>query len=394
MRSLKRSVFYRKFVLPTGFLSGTIMGGGIFALPYVFSVAGLLTGFLYLAFAAAAYCVVYLLYADIIVRTKGEHRFVGYARLYLGRSASTLSIFMTIFEMLLVMTIYLTLSVSFSAISIGSGSITAELVAFWFFGSAAIFLSFRRMASLELVITGGIVAIIALIFILSIFNTPAWFGGDALTTLFPPHLAYIFLPLGPILFAFGGRVAIPSLVGYFRNTNIKRRTRLVRLSVVAGTIAPAVIYGFFILGVLGLSGAVSEDAVSGLIGVVPPFVLTAIGILGLLSLWSSYIVVGLNVADSLRYDLALPRFVRRSLVVFTPLVLYFVGFQHFFALVGIAGGVFLALEGLFIIAMWFSLNRSSSVRPEFVPRSWRPWIIASALLFAVALVREVVRVFV
>ena len=105
--------FYRDFLLPTGLLAGTIIGAGVFALPYTFKTAGLSVGFFYLALAAAMYCLIHLFYADMIVRTPGEHRFVGYAKIYLGRPAFWQAIAMSVLEMVLVMTIYLLLSVSF-----------------------------------------------------------------------------------------------------------------------------------------------------------------------------------------------------------------------------------------------------------------------------------------
>ena len=75
---------YRSIFLPASILSGVIIGAGMFALPFIFESVGLATGFFYLAFFAAALILVYLVYADLVVRTPGKHRFVGYARIYFG----------------------------------------------------------------------------------------------------------------------------------------------------------------------------------------------------------------------------------------------------------------------------------------------------------------------
>ena len=100
---------FKSFLLPTGLLAGTIIGAGIFALPYVFAKAGLVAGFFYLALGGIAYTVVHLMYADVIMRTRSAHRFPGYAGLYLGRFGFILAVLIGVLEMILVMTIYLIL---------------------------------------------------------------------------------------------------------------------------------------------------------------------------------------------------------------------------------------------------------------------------------------------
>src|SRR3989344_7888976 len=108
----------KKAIFQISLLSGTIIGAGLFALPFVFKTAGLSAGFFYLATAAFAYVLIHLLYADLVIRTEGEHRFVGYAKIYLGRAAFLPAALMTIVQMLVVLAIYVILSKSFSGLII------------------------------------------------------------------------------------------------------------------------------------------------------------------------------------------------------------------------------------------------------------------------------------
>src|SRR3990170_1628515 len=102
----------KQFLLPFGLLAGTIIGAGVFSLPYLFKFSGFALGFFYLALASFAYVVLYRMYADIIRETPGDHRFVGFARIYLGRYASWLAFLIAVVEGVLVLTIYLILSQS------------------------------------------------------------------------------------------------------------------------------------------------------------------------------------------------------------------------------------------------------------------------------------------
>src|SRR3989338_4732142 len=375
---------YRSLILPARILAGTIIGAGIFSLPFVFQTAGLSLGFIYLALASVVYIFLHLMYADVIIRTSESHRFVGYAKIYLGSRAFWLSILMTVVEMIFVMTIYLTLSQSFSNLVTTFGSNLEKLLIFWFLGSAAVFMSLRRIALLEFLIVGGILLIISLIFVLGLNNFLNLPAAD-----FFPNFSMIFLPLAPLLFSLSGRVAIPALVDYLKDK--PDAVRLVKKSVIFGTLAPAVLYGLFVVGVLGLSSNVSEDAVSGLIGQAPGWILLAVGILGLLSLWSSYIVVGLDINKSLVYDFKLPVWLRFLLVVMAPLLLYLSGFQSFIGLVSFVGGVFLSLEGIFIICMWLKANKVLVKPPVLLKKANIVVIGFLFLILAAALSYEIMK---
>lgn len=349
----------KTFFLPVGLLASSIIGAGAFALPYVFVRAGLSLGLLYLLLGGVAYTVVHLMYADIIIRTKEAHRFPGYARQYLGNPGFWLAIGIGILEMILVLTIYLILSKSFGQLVGPAWSDTRQVVVFWILGSLTLLVGVSKMTKLEAVISVGIVGIILMVFLLGL-GAPTRIAESG----WLPMLPFAFLPLAPVLFSFSGRVAIPSLVKYARLANHGRIDKAVRRAVVWGTFLPAVLYAFLVLGIVGLSPIVTEDAVGGIVGQVSPSVLIVLGVLGLITLWSSYIIVAYDVNGILEEDFKLPRSSRFVLVVLAPLVLYLLGFQDFLKLVGFVGGIFLALEGLLIIFMWRRANRvlkSSSI---------------------------------
>ena len=120
--------------------------------------------------------------------------------------------------------------------------------------------------------------------------------------------------------------------------------------------------------------------------------LVCIGLFGICSLGSSYIVVGLDTNEALKDDFSFSRFTRFQVVILGPLVLYFVGFQNFLSLVSFVGGIFLGLEGLFIVAMWFSARLKG--RPILVRGVPKLFVIISGIVFLVALVYEAIHRFV
>ena len=72
-------------------LIGTIVGAGTFGLPFVFAKAGFTAGILYLLALTAVVLAIHLVYGEIILRTNGSHRLVGYAAKYLGPQAQILT---------------------------------------------------------------------------------------------------------------------------------------------------------------------------------------------------------------------------------------------------------------------------------------------------------------
>ena len=74
----------RNFYYPLSVLIGTIVGAGIFGLPYAFAKAGFGIGLLFLFFLAIATLILHLSYGEVVLRTSQKHRLVGYVAMYLG----------------------------------------------------------------------------------------------------------------------------------------------------------------------------------------------------------------------------------------------------------------------------------------------------------------------
>lgn len=370
-----------KIILPAGILAGTIIGAGMFSLPFIFNSVGLTTGFFYLLAFSLIYIYLYIFYADLIIKTPGDHRFVGYSKIYLGQKGYWLSFFVGPVQLFFVLTVYLILAPSFLKLFM-DGGYTYNLLLFWLIGSAVILVSTKKIALMEFLITVGMAGIIFLVFTAGFKGFLSFNGGWGSLDLSD------FFVAGPILFSLAGSLAVPEVVRYFKEAKVP--LSYLKRTLVLGSIIPPIVYGLFVSGVLGLSGNVSGDSVSGLINKVSPHFLSLVGILGFLCIISSYIIIGVSARRNLSHDIGVPRWLSRVLVVIVPLLLYFAGFSDFIKLVSFIGAIFLPLEGIFIILMWFKANKISN-KPSIINKGFGKIIaIGILLVFFVVLVYEII----
>ena len=345
IRGFLRSRVYTHKILPAALLSGTIIGAGVFSLPFIFERAGWVAGAFYLVAGTAVFYYIHVMYADIILRSGESFKFVGYARQYLGEAAFWISILVTVIGALLTLTAYLVLANKFFEIIFpGVPMINGSLSLFWLISSITIFISVKRMARLEFLITGGMIAIIFLIFLFGLFGNP-----ERITEMATINWGWWWLPFGPVLFSISGRSAVPAVIEYFEENRIPFDQ--FKKVIFWGTTVPAIVYGIFVVGVIGIASIITENSIA-VFKSLPSVFPAAVGVLGLLSLWSSYIVIGMSVDEILRIDLKIPKIMARLAVVVVPVLFIYAGFNDFIKLIALAGGIFLALEGIIVTAMW------------------------------------------
>ncbi len=370
---------YRNLLLPAGFLASTIVGAGMFALPYVTAAAGLAVGVGYLILFSVVSALMHLLYADVIVRTPENHRFVGYAELYLGKIGKGIAVVATIVGILFSLMIYLVLASSFLKVFISGPDLMLAL-GFWLLASIPIFFNINRLVASENIIMAGMIGIILLIF---------FYGAPGVSRVVMSPLAnpsLIFLPYGAILFSLAGRTAVPALLGYFRNNG--KPVKAAKAAIILGSMVPAALYLLFILSILAISPSVSEDSITGVREALPSWVVSLLTVLGLIAIWSTYIVIGRDVKKSLFYDFKFPDFFAGAAVVAVPLGLYLLGLRELVPLISVAGGVFIGLEGIFVLLMWRQASQVPASAP-LISRFPAAVLYILLLVFGLGIVYEI-----
>lgn len=313
----------------------------MFALPYVFSRSGFWVGSLYLVFFTLIFIKINNDYAFIIGEHSGKYRFASYAGEHLGKTGFWASILAVGVGLLLTLTVYVILSSSFWNLISSSGQGISNYV-FWAISSLAIVASLKNLLNLNTLISIAMVAIIVFIFFLGLdHGLPA--------TPSNIDLAKLLFPYGAVLFALYSRASIGPLEDYYESAGLDWKKA--NFPIMLGTVIPAVLFLLFAVGVVGISpSGATTDAVSGIInGTLLP--LPVLGVLGLLTIWTSYVVIGTEIKDVLANDLRLHAPLALLVVTAVPVVLYTLGIGSFITLVGIIGAIFLATECTLVILM-------------------------------------------
>jgi len=372
----------RSFLLSAGLLVGSIIGAGIFSLPYVFLKSGFPAGIIYLSVLGICTFLIHLMYADTIARTsETHHRFPGYAKIYLGEKSGQLAGIIVFLANFLTLTVYLILSISFFNLISPQFPLYYKFLIFWLLGSLTIFLKIEKAAFFEILTTSLTIAVIIAVFLAGYF-----YGLPAINS---PSISLnnLALPFSPTLFSLLGLGAIPALLVYFREKNLPFNK--IKRVLLISTLIVVVAYILFVIGISRLSGTVSEDAVSGLIGNISPSILFFLGIFGVVSLLDSYMSVAFDAEKTMHYEWKLPKWLSKSFVVFLPPSLYFLGFQNFLSSIGVVGGILFSLWGIMTVLVWEKAS-ASPCPTQIVEKIPAPVIYFLLAVFTAGIVYEII----
>lgn len=358
-------------------LAGIIIGAGIFSLPYFAERLGLVTAVFYLVFFAAIYMLVYFMYSDVVKSDSGRHRFAYFAKKLLPKRISSLAPWVVLGSMVFAMTVYIILAPAFATLFMGQDMGLIITLAFWMIGSAFIFAKIFWLEWAEILGILSILAIVVVVFFSS-FSMP--FEVDYFK---PIKVSLLLLPFGAIIFAFSGRAAIAKMVEIWREAKGKGRPFSLKGSIIAGTLLPAFIYILFIVGVLRLSISVTPEGLDSVV-LLSPIIMALLGGMGIITLWTSYFIIGLNVKEIMEMDFKIPRILSGTLVVFLPILLYLSGVQNFIVALSIAGGLFASIEVIFIVLMWNKVRERANKIVTFLVLA--TFILAIISVFTIHLI--------
>ncbi|MEM4648144.1 MAG: aromatic amino acid transport family protein [Candidatus Pacearchaeota archaeon] len=331
----------KETILAISLLAGTIIGAGIFALPYFFNLLGFLPALFYLFFFMFFYYFIHLMYIKVLSLEKEKHQFFYLLHKYFSfKKANFLSILIFL-GLIFVMLVYLVLAGSFLNSILKNINLIYLVLFFWLFSSIFIFTKLKFISLAEFL---GILSIFLIILILFFYSFNFKFDID----FFKKNDFKIYLlPLGTFLFSFAGRPALHKLFEFYK----QKENFSLKKVIFFGTFIPLVIYFLFVISVLKINPNVSPETLNSL-NFLPNNLIILLIVLGLITLWTSYFMIGVNVKDILILDLKISKNLASFLVLFLPIFLYFIGFNNFLKVISFVGGVFLGLEGVIIIRLW------------------------------------------
>jgi hypothetical protein len=140
------------------------------------------------------------------------------------------------------------------------------------------------------------------------------------------------------------------------------RKALLKKVIIIGTLIPLIIYMAFVFLVLGLSGSfTTQSAIIGLRYFVGYWAFMAALFVGVAATFTAFISQGLFLNEIFRYDMGIKRFPAWALTCFVPFTLFLLGFNSFIPLMSFIGGVFLGINGIFILLIYKKIGGSKFV---------------------------------
>ncbi len=339
----------KKFIYPVATLSGTIVGVGLFSLPYIASKAGFFVVLAHFFVLGIVVSMIHLIFGELAVITPDFKRLPGFAKYYLGKWGAVLSSASAAFGAFGAILAYLIVGGSFlesllSPILQIQGNLFYTLVYFTA-GAVLIFLGIKIIAKIELWALILFFITLLLIFIKAhnIIN-PKYF-------LLSPkqlNLSNLFLPYGAVLFSLWGAVLIPEI-----EEMLGKDKNLLSKVIPVAILIPIIIYIFFIYLVLGITGPeTTESALTGLHDYLGGGLINLTLILGVLTTFTSFITLGLTLKRVFRYDLKMNKNLAWAITCFPPLIVFFLGIKSFITVISLGGGLALGIDGILILLIY------------------------------------------
>ena len=86
----------------------------------------------------------------------------------------------------------------------------------------------------------------------------------------------------------------------------------------------------------------------------------------ILAMATGFVGLGTALRDTLRWDFQLPTWISTFLVISLPLTLFLLGIKSFVAILEVVGGLFIAIESIFmVIIYWVAKRRGDTTSSGF-----------------------------
>ncbi len=349
----------KNFLFALATLIGTIVGAGIFGLPYVIERSGIIPGFFYFFILGGAVLLIHLCFGEVILRTKEKYRLPGFSQKYLGKLGRNLVMISVITGVIGALLAYLILGGEFLKILLSPFLNLSEVqftLIFWLVLAFFVLRGIKLIAPAEFFT--NILFFLIIVIILG-FCFPK-FDISNLTILDPPN---IFLPFGVILFSLIGWSAIPEMIDFLKFSSERKNIKRI---IILATIIVIFFYILFTIFVIGVTGKnTSQDTLSGLIPFLGGKIIFFIALAAIITLADSFLVLGLYLRNTFIYDFKLPKIISFLFACGLPLILFLIGFRSFITTIGFIGTIVGVIEGIIIILLFRKAKTLGNRTPEY-----------------------------
>jgi tyrosine-specific transport protein len=370
-----------RLALSVATLCGTIVGVGTFGIPFVVSQVGFWPGIFYLLVLAGVLLLLYLLYGEVILRTKESARLPGFAEKYLGKKGKIIVSISTLIGISASLICYIIVGGEFLATLFNADFLICGLI-LWFLLSLGIVFGLKSIAKFELFMLFLFVVTLGVIFFISL----PYVKTENLAGF---HSENLFLPYGVILFAMSGTSAIPALREILRG-----REKDLKKAILIGTIIPVIFYLIFAFSVVGVSGSeTSQEAIQGLITKLGRGIVLLGAVFGTMAVSTSFLTLGVYLRDVLLHDFNVKKALSAAFVCIIPLPAFLLGVEYLIPLMAFIGVILAAFEDVVLILVSKRAKIKGTRPPEYKIKVPDPVLYLLCGVFIVGLIYEIISFF-
>jgi tyrosine-specific transport protein len=343
----------KKIIFPLCTLSSTVIGVGIFSLPYITSTIGIWTMLGYFLVLGALVVTVHLFFSELALKTPDYKRLPGFAGFYLGKIGKNISLVSAILGMSGAILAYLIVGGGFltNLLSpiLGGNNLFYTLL-YFALGASLIFFGIKAICKIEF---WGLILFILTLFLIFAKGIPFLKIENLLIKT--GGISNIFLPYGPVLFTLWGASLIPEVEEMLGN-----RKDLLKKTVFFAIFISVLIYFFFIFSVLGITGSqTTESALTGLRNFLGEGIVNLGLFFGIITTFTSFLAIGLTLKKVFWYDLKINKNLSWLITCFFPLVLFLIGLRNFIPVISFVGGTTLGIDGILILLMYKKVQKKN-----------------------------------
>lgn len=366
-------------------LIGTVVGAGIFALPFIISQSGIATLFIFLPLLVLIQYYLHKMYAEIVLSTKTEHRIPGYTEIYAGKKHKNIASLFSIVGAYGSLLAYIILGGIFLHGLLGSyfgGSPLVYSLVLFSLESLIVLFGLKMIAGAEFFMT---IFLIIVVFII----TSKSLGFVDIGNFELISWKKFFLPYGPIFFSVGGLAAIPEVCRL-----LKKEKKKIKSAIFWGTLIPAIITIIFVIVVVGVTGKnTTQDTLIGLSQIFSNGVVTFALIFGLLSVMTSFLVISQAVREIYWWDFKMNKNLAWFIACGVPLILFLLGIQNLIKVVSFTGAITGGVGGIILIYLSFKVQTKAQ-RKSIIKTKISRWVaIGLSSLFVLGLLNEIAKLF-
>lgn len=331
-------------------LSGTIIGVGIFGLPYVFQKTGIILG-IFLFFLI--FFIVFLLHYiyGLISIENGRHRLVFYVERYLGKKYSIIPIITSFGGIFATLIAYALLGGKFLANVFRVDSPFLFELLYIIVGVILIYFGLTLISWIELIF---IILTAALFFIAFIYKAGSFNLLDF--NFINNNFSSLFLFYGVSMFSLIGLTSIPeSAQLLIKEDKINKLGK----SIFYGTFLPVIFYIIFVVLIVGLShGNVSQDSITNLQKYISGPLIIVVSLFGFFATFTSFLAIGSYMHELMHFDLKIKKTISILLLFLIPfLAILTNATSSYLKIISFVGGVFIGVEAILILLI-YNKNRN------------------------------------